>query len=323
MKAIILCAGKGKRLKPFTFSIPKHLLTIGNKTVLSYLLDDIIKYKIKSVGLVVNRETKNIFEEYLEKNRYSNSLDFTFIIQEKSNGLADACYSAKNFIGQDDFLMFLGDNLIPDGLKEMYNENNLDSDSMILVSEVTDPRPFGVVELDSNGSVSNLVEKPENPKSNLIIVGIYYFKPTIFNAIENIKPSLRGELEITDAIKYLLMDNKKVKAIKYKGTFIDIGNFNNLLTANTFVLDNIIKKKTRISDSAIIENSKILDHVSIGNNSTIRNSIIENSIIMEDTIVEDAYIKDSVVGNRCRIYGNNQELHINIYAGDNTNIRLF
>jgi len=119
------------------------------------------------------------------------------------------------------------------------------------------------------------------------------------------------------------MDNKKVKAIKYKGTFIDIGNFNNLLTANTFVLDNIIKNKTRISDSAIIENSKILDHVSIGNNSTIRNSIIENSIIMEDTIVEDAYIKDSVVGNRCRIYGNNQELHINIYAGDNTNIRLF
>lgn len=323
MKAIILCAGKGKRLKPFTYSIPKHLLPIGNKPVLSYLLDDIIKYKIKSVGIVVNRETKNIFEEYLEINKYTNSLDFTFLIQEKSNGLADACYTAKNFIDQDDFLMFLGDNLIPDSLNEMLKDSNLDSDSMILVSEVKDPRPFGVVELDALGNVIDLVEKPENPKSNYIIVGIYYFKPTIFNAIENIKPSLRGELEITDAIKYLLIDKKNVKAIKYKGTFIDIGNFSNLLNANMFVLDNIFKCNLKLSDSATIDNSKILNHVSVGNNSTIRNSIIENSIIMDDTIIEDVYIKDSIIANGCKIIGNKKNTYINIYAGDNTNLKLF
>lgn len=320
MKAVILCAGKGSRLRPFTYSSPKHLLPVCNKPVLGYVLSEIEKSKISEIAIIVNNETKEPIYKFITDNFRNHSFKFSFILQEEPKGLAHGCYMAKNFIGDENFFLILGDNIIPGCIENILpNNEQFMEDARILIREVLDPTPFGVVEFDQAGRVKSLEEKPKNPKSNFVIVGVYLFKPVIFNAIENIKPSKRGELEITDAIQYLIKENLNVKAKIFSKTFIDIGSTEQLLYANDFILKNILKLPFIVAKSSYIENSNLLENVSIGENCIIKNSTIENSIVMDGTKLKGLNLSKSTIGRNCTIINNSEnKKSVRLEVGDNS-----
>ncbi|MDD5688955.1 MAG: sugar phosphate nucleotidyltransferase [Caldisericia bacterium] len=325
MKAIVLCAGKGTRLRPFTYSIPKPLIPICNVPVLGYVLSEIKKTEVKDVALIVNNEIKEPIEDYIYNNLNNYPFNFSFIIQPEPKGLAHACLMAKDFVGDDSFLMFLGDNIIPFCASEILTDNySFQEEARILVKEISDPTPFGVVEFDSSGRVVGLEEKPKNPKSNFVILGVYIFKPNIFRIIETIKPSKRGELEITDAIQKLIEENKEVSAKIYSGTFIDIAGTEQLLYANEFVLRNMLNITNIVSPSSYIENSELLYNVSVGENCIIKNSTLKNSIIMDGTKLEGVKIEKSVIGRNCTIINRMPERKIlTLEIGDNSTLEFY
>lgn len=325
MKAIVLCAGKGTRLRPFTYSIPKPLIPICNVPVLGYVLSEIKKTQVKDVAIIVNREIKEPIEDYIYNNLENYPFNFSFIIQTEPKGLAHACLMAKDFVGNDSFLMFLGDNIIPFCAKEILPDNStFTEEARILIKEVPDPTPFGVVEFDSSGRVVGLEEKPKNPKSNFVIVGVYIFKPSIFKIIESIKPSKRGELEITDAIQKLIEDNQDVTAKIYSGTFIDIGGTNQILYANEYVLKNMLNKTNIISPTSTIEESQLLSNVSVGENCIIKNSTLESTIIMNGTKLEGVNLKKSIIGRNCTIKNQSPvRLNLTLEVGDNSTLEFY
>lgn len=290
MKALILCAGKGTRLRPLTFTIAKHLIPIVNKPVIFYILEKIKKVDIEEVGIVVNPENINDFKEFLG-NGEKFGLKIEYILQEEPKGLAHAVWVSKDFIGNDSFLMYLGDNLILDNIEPFVNEfrKNEDLKASILLSPVEDPSRFGVAVMNE-GNIIKVVEKPKEPISNLAIIGLYLFRNTIFEGIENIKPSWRGELEITDAIEYLIDKGYKVKGHVVYGWWKDTGKPEDLIEANRKILDD---NHFKIETNGIVDNSTVLQgRVSIGENTEIINSVIRGPVV----IGKNCMIKDSYIG---------------------------
>ena len=210
MKALVLCAGKGTRLRPVTHSTPKHLIPVANKQILSYVLGQIADAGIEDVGLVISPDSGGrIREDVSDGSEWS--LDVSYVVQENPKGLAHAVKVSRDYLGGSDFLMFLGDNLIEGGVTPIVNEfRTRTPDGLVLLKAVEDPRRFGVAELDAQGRVERLVEKPKEPKSNLALVGAYVFTSAVHEAIDRIEPSWRGELEITDSIQMLLTMGKTV-----------------------------------------------------------------------------------------------------------------
>ncbi|QTA38618.1 glucose-1-phosphate thymidylyltransferase [Thermosipho ferrireducens] len=306
MKAIILCAGKGTRLRPLTFTTAKHLIPIANKPVIYYSLEKIKKAGINEVGLIVNPENINSFKEVIEDgSKYG--LKIEYILQKEPKGLAHAVWVAKDFIGEEDFLMYLGDNLILDNIEPFIEEFKGDKDiqASILLSPVKDPSRFGIA-IIKDGKIVKVVEKPKTPPSNLAIIGLYLFRKSIFEGIENIKPSWRGELEITDAIGYLIEKGRRVKGHVIYGWWKDTGKPEDLLEANRKILDD--NHMTLSIEGEVDDSSVIQGRVSLGANSKVVNAIIRGPVVIgENCIIKDSYIGpytsigDNVVIESCEL----------------------
>ena len=313
MKAVILSGGSGQRLAPLTNTTTKQLLPVANKPTLFHILEQIKEeLPIKEICVVVSEEYGHQVKEELVNSEYAKYFKFDFVFQDKPLGLAHAVQLTSMHMKDDDFLMFLGDILIDKGeLKKAYAEfSKSKSECLVLVKEVEDPRAYGIAEVN-NGSVTKLVEKPQEPKSNLCLSGIYFFRSSIFYAIANIKPGFRNELEITDAIDFLIQHNNPVKYYVINSWWYDIGTPENMLNGNKALLksiQNTIKSKldpsvkitgnVYIEENVKIKNSKIIGPVMIGSNSVIENCTIGpnvslgHSVRLENIALEDSIIRD-------------------------------
>lgn len=296
MKGLILSGGRGTRLRPITHYLSKQLIPVANKPVLFYSLEAMQEAGIKDVGIVIGdtwREIKEIVQDGKKWN-----LNVTYIHQEAPLGLAHAVMISEDFIGKEPFVMYLGDNILKEGIKRFVKEfEEKLPDAQIFVSEVPNPQDFGVV-LIKDSKIVKLVEKPKKPKSNLALVGVYIFNHHIFEAVKNLRPSARGEYEITDAINWLLNNGYRVNYLKVKGWWKDTGKPEDLIEANRIILEDL-KKDIK----GKIKNSKVIGKISIGENTTIENSYLKGPVIIgRNCIVKDSYIGPfTSISDKCEI----------------------
>jgi glucose-1-phosphate thymidylyltransferase len=331
MKALILSGGKGTRLRPITHTGAKQLVPVANKPILFYGVEAIRDAGITDVGIVVGDTEPEIRAALGDGSAFG--IKTTYLRQQAPLGLAHAVKIAQDFMGKDSFVMYLGDNLILDGITPLVREFERDRpNSQILLAHVPNPQEFGVAELDGT-RVKRLTEKPKEPQSDLALVGVYMFDSGIFDAVNGIKPSARGELEITDAIQWLIDHGKNVNCHIITGWWKDTGKLEDMLEANRMVLSRARRSlrgtmdaKTRtegeviVGAGSVIENSILRGPLIIGERCEIRNSYIgpftsiydevaiknseiEHSIVLERCVIEDipVRIEGSLIGKEVRI----------------------
>jgi glucose-1-phosphate thymidylyltransferase len=287
MKGLILSGGKGTRLYPLTYTRAKQLIPVANKPVLVRVIESIRDAGVDEIGVVIGQTGPEIREALGNGERWGVSL--TYIEQPNPLGLAHAVKTARDFLGDERFVMFLGDNVIQGGIGQLISDfADNDWNCQIVLKEVDNPSAFGVVKLGPDGEIQKLVEKPADPPSNLALVGIYMFDHHIHEAVDNIKPSARGELEITDAIQWLVENNYRVFPYVHPGWWIDTGKPTDMLEANSLVLEELTPN---IAPDAFIENSDIDRRVIVEKGARIINSTIHGpAIIGEHTLIENSYV---------------------------------
>lgn len=307
MKGLVLSGGKGTRLRPLTFTRAKQLIPIANKPNLFYVVEDLAHSGITDIGIIISPETGEEIKQALG-NGSAWGVHFTFILQDAPMGLAHAVKTARPFLGSDDFIMYLGDNLLSGGITHLVEEYKKgETDSLVLLVAVDDPRQFGVAVLNGQGQVVKLVEKPKEPPSNLALVGVYIFNAHVHTIIDELKPSWRGEYEITDAIQGLLTRGFRVKARQVRGWWKDTGKPEDLLEANRLILSQIVR-----SIQGEIEKSEILGEVVIEKGARIVNSKIRGPAhIASKALIENSYIGPyTSIGASVKILGSEVEYSI-------------
>jgi len=354
MKGIILHGGHGTRLRHLTHTGPKQLLPIANKPMSQYALEDLRDVGIKDIAIIIGDVYPEKVKEY-----YGNGKKFdvniTYVYQDKPKGISHAIKLCKKFIGNDNFIVYLGDNVLRSSLSKYVKKfSSSKANSLILLCEVDDASRFGVAEV-KNKKIINIVEKPKSSSSNLAIIGVYFLTPSIFGIIDRLKPSWRGELEISDALQLMLNDNLKIDYDTVTGWWKDTGTPEDVLHANKLILNTvgtknqftlnegdiiqnnvIIGKNSSISrDSFILGPSIIGEHcnigpsakigpfVSIGNYCTIKNCHIENSIIMDGSKIDlKIHIVDSIIAHASEITKNAESKKHKFLLGERSNIQI-
>ena len=299
MKGLILSGGKGTRLRPLTFTQAKQLVPVANKPVLFYGIEALVGAGIRDIGIVVGETKDEIVAAVGDGGKWGEDVRITYIDQPEPLGLAHAVLISEGFLGQDPFVMYLGDNILKSGIVSLVQEfAGGKPNALILLTPVPNPQMFGVAEL-RDGKVVRLVEKPKQPVSNLALVGVYMFDCHIFEAVKTIRPSWRNELEITDAIQYLVEKGYTVQPHLVSGWWKDTGKIEDILEANRLILETI---KGSI-DGVVDENSRVSGEVIIEAGASVRSSIIRGpAIIGAGTEITDSYVGPfTSIQKRCRI----------------------
>jgi len=351
MKALVLAGGAGTRLRPITHTSAKQLVPVANKPVLFYGLEAIRDAGITDIGIIVGDTAKEV--EAAIGDGSDLGIKATYIPQDAPKGLAHAVLIAKDFLGDEPFVMYLGDNFLLGGITKLVEEFAAgDAAAQILLTKVSNPQSFGIAVVDDKGDVVKLVEKPKDPPSDLALVGVYMFRNQIHEAVRAIKPSGRGELEITDAIQWLVDNNHSVKPHLVTGYWKDTGRLEDMLECNRAVLEAMEPKNEGTVDAeskligrvvleagAVVTRSIIRGPAIIGKNTTItdtyvgpftsiyhecelENTEIEHSIILENTkIISVARIEDSLIGKEVEVRGSDEQPKANRFMlGDHSRV---
>ncbi len=356
MKALILAGGAGTRLRPITHTRAKQLVPVANKPILYYGIEAMVAAGITEIGVIVGDTRDEVMSALGDGSRFGASM--TFIPQDAPLGLAHCVLIAREFLADDDFVMYLGDNLMEQDLASFVaafvtaRGGDEPPAAQILLKQVPDPHRFGVATLDTAGHVVQLIEKPEDPPSDLALVGVYLFTPRVHDAVAAIEPSPRGELEITDAIQWLVDQGERVRCELLTGWWIDTGKLTPLLEANRLLLEKIdtdvagdvdaaslIDGRVVISAGAVIRNSTIRGPVAIGAGTMVTDSFIgpfsaigadcivaqseiEHSVIMDgSSVIEIARLEDSLIGSDARVSRSRQRPRaLRLMVGDHCQI---
>jgi glucose-1-phosphate thymidylyltransferase len=353
LKGLILSGGKGTRLRPITHTSAKQLVPVANRPVLFYAIQAMSDAGIEQVGIIIAPETgEEIRSVTGDGHRFG--LEITYIVQDQPAGLAHAVLTAEPFLQDSPFVMYLGDNLLQGGIDELVRDfNNHAPDALILLTPVADPENYGVAELQ-DGAVVRLVEKPATPRTDLALVGVYMFTAAIHDAARAIRPSARGELEITDAIQNLVDQGRRVEPHIVKGWWKDTGRLEDMLAANRLVLDTIdtrvegelvdsqIDGRVVVEPGARLERSSVRGpaiigagarltdcyvgpYTAIGDDCVISNAEVEHSILLSGSSVRDldGRMESSLLGRNVRIgRGNRQPRAYRFMVGDNSEIGI-
>jgi glucose-1-phosphate thymidylyltransferase len=353
LKGLILSGGAGTRLRPITHTSAKQLVPVANKPVLFYGIEALVEAGITEIGIIIAPETGDEIREAVgDGSRFG--AEITCIVQDEPKGLAHALLTAEEFIGEGPFVMYLGDNLLRDGIVELAERfRESEPDALILLTAVPDPEHYGVAELNGD-SVERLVEKPKDPPSDLALVGVYMFGPEIFEAARAIKPSARGELEITDAIQHLIDDAKAVESHTVSGWWKDTGQLADMLEANRLVLEDLeprldgelvdtkaegrvvveagarlershVRGPAIIAAGARIVDSYIGPYTAIDRDVTVERSEIEHSILLAGAAVSDlgSRMEASLLGREVKVERSGElPRTVRMMVGDKSEIHI-
>ena len=353
LKGLILSGGAGTRLRPITHTSAKQLVPVANKPVLFFGIEALVEAGVTEIGIVIAPETGDEIREAVGSGAEFGA-EVTWIVQDRPGGLAHAVLTAREFIGSDPFVMYLGDNLLRDGITDLVETFHRTSpDALILLTEVEDPSSYGVAQLDG-GRVVRLVEKPKEPISNLALVGVYLFTNSIFEAADALEPSWRGELEITEAIQGLIESGRRVEHEVVGGWWKDTGMLADMLEANRLVLDEIeadlggeiedsevdgevvlaegakvvrsrVVGPAVIGPGTVVEDSTVGPYCSIGSSVEVRDSGLANSIILEGCRIEGVRpgLEGSLIGRNVVVErGSSDRAALGLMVGDNSRVEL-
>ncbi|MBV9282039.1 MAG: glucose-1-phosphate thymidylyltransferase [Chloroflexi bacterium] len=333
MKGLVLSGGKGTRLRPFTHTGAKQLVPLANKPVLFYVLEDLVTAGVRDIGIVVGNTADQIQAAVGDGSAFGCHV--TYIYQDHPGGLAHAVRTAYPFLGEDKFVMYLGDNFIQGGIARYAEEfRSSDAAAHLLLYRTSTPQQFGVAEVE-DGRIVGLEEKPAVPRSDLALVGIYFFDRRIHQATEAIKPSWRGELEITDAIGHLLASGEEVRPHVLEGWWIDTGKMEDMLDANRLVLQDMPRRlEGTIAEDCTVQGNVVMEMGATAVGSTLRGPLIVGAgtriehayigpftAIGADCLIRDSEIEHSIVMERSQILGVPYRIEDSLIGRDVTVVR--